>query len=153
MMQHWDPVASSLPDVVQRLLTLRDLHEEGEGLEEMLGTVAWHDKEHAGGGGGGRSPAALSFYLPPSHVVHAGPGILGDHAAGDGCCSQEQGLAAGGGESWKHALEKEWVPSCLSHSSPAPLTPLQVQKMLKENLAIVGDNFSSLKARIKQLQQ
>uniref|UniRef100_A0A8B9E9X9 Uncharacterized protein n=1 Tax=Anser cygnoides TaxID=8845 RepID=A0A8B9E9X9_ANSCY len=29
MMQHWDPVASSLPDVVQRLLTLRDLHEEG----------------------------------------------------------------------------------------------------------------------------
>lgn len=32
MMQRWDPVASSLPDVVQRLLTLRDLHEQGEGL-------------------------------------------------------------------------------------------------------------------------
>lgn len=84
MLQRWDPVVSSLPDVVQRLLTLRDLHEEGEGLGEMLGAVVWHDKEHAGGGGV-QSPAALSFYLPPSYVVHAGPGILGDHAAGDGC--------------------------------------------------------------------
>ncbi|XP_074990066.1 dynactin subunit 2-like isoform X2 [Calonectris borealis] len=28
-MQRWDPVASTLPDVVQRLVTLRDLHEQG----------------------------------------------------------------------------------------------------------------------------
>lgn len=42
LMQHWDPIASSLPDVLQYLLTLRDLHEEGEGLEGMLGTVTRH---------------------------------------------------------------------------------------------------------------
>ena len=35
-MQRWDPVASTLPDVVQRLVTLRDLHEQGEGLEGLL---------------------------------------------------------------------------------------------------------------------
>ena len=35
MMQHWDPVASTLPDAVQRLVTLRDLHEQGEGLEVL----------------------------------------------------------------------------------------------------------------------
>lgn len=42
MMQRWDHMASSLPDVVQRLLTLRDLHEQGEGLRGSWGrNVGW----------------------------------------------------------------------------------------------------------------
>nr|XP_013026198.2 dynactin subunit 2-like isoform X2 [Anser cygnoides] len=87
MMQHWDPVASSLPDVVQRLLTLRDLHEEATWFMQAL--VYWE------------------------------------------------------------TTQQEMVAALRSKA----LLLVEVQKMLKENLAIVGDNFSSLKARIKQLQQ
>ena len=87
MMQRWDSVASALPDVVQRLVTLGDLHEQGEGLEGMLGTGARWDQEHFGAGGGHCSPPALSFLLPASHTVRAGPRALGDHAAGDCWCS------------------------------------------------------------------
>ncbi|XP_029893244.1 dynactin subunit 2-like isoform X1 [Aquila chrysaetos chrysaetos] len=35
-MQHWDPVASTLPDVVQRLVTLGDLHEQATQFEQVL---------------------------------------------------------------------------------------------------------------------
>lgn len=38
-------------------------------------------------------------------------------------------------------------------SLPSPLTPLQVQKTMKENLAIVEDNFADIEARIKRLQK
>lgn len=62
MMQRWDPVASSLPDVVQRLLTLRELHEQGEGQGRgMLGTVAWCDKGDPGVWGPSRAE-----FSPPS---------------------------------------------------------------------------------------
>uniref|UniRef100_A0A8B9DVK0 Uncharacterized protein n=1 Tax=Anser cygnoides TaxID=8845 RepID=A0A8B9DVK0_ANSCY len=64
LMQHWDPIASSLPDVVQYLLTLRDLHKEGEGLEGMLGTAAWHDR-----GLLWRLLLLMSFCLPPATQV------------------------------------------------------------------------------------
>ncbi|XP_040432015.1 dynactin subunit 2-like isoform X1 [Cygnus olor] len=87
MMQHWDPVASSLPDVVQRLLTLRDLHEEATWFMQAL--VYWE------------------------------------------------------------TTQQEMVAALRSKA----LLLVEVQKMLKENLAIVQDNFSSLKAHIKQLQQ
>lgn len=42
-------------------------------------------------------------------------------------------------------------PSC----SPThlPLSPLQVQKTMKENLAIVEDSFADIDTRIKQLQK
>uniref|UniRef100_A0A669Q6X3 Dynactin subunit 2 n=1 Tax=Phasianus colchicus TaxID=9054 RepID=A0A669Q6X3_PHACC len=36
MMQRWDHMASSLPDVVQRLLTLRDLHEQASRFVQVL---------------------------------------------------------------------------------------------------------------------
>lgn len=49
MMQRWDPVASTLPDVVQRLVTLRDLHEQGERLDGMLETVSWCAQGYPGG--------------------------------------------------------------------------------------------------------
>lgn len=61
MMQRWDPVASSLSDVVQRLLTLRELHEQGEGQGKgMLGTVAWCDKGDPGAWG----PSGAEFSPP-----------------------------------------------------------------------------------------
>uniref|UniRef100_A0A8B9VFX2 Dynactin subunit 2 n=1 Tax=Anas zonorhyncha TaxID=75864 RepID=A0A8B9VFX2_9AVES len=84
MLQRWDPVVSSLPDVVQRLLTLRalrDLHEEATWFMQAL--VYWE------------------------------------------------------------TTQQEMVVDLRS----------KVQKTLKENLAIVRDNFSALKAHIKQLQQ
>uniref|UniRef100_A0A8B9QSW3 Dynactin subunit 2 n=1 Tax=Anas platyrhynchos TaxID=8839 RepID=A0A8B9QSW3_ANAPL len=81
MLQRWDPVVSSLPDVVQRLLILRDLHEEATWFMQAL--VYWE------------------------------------------------------------TTQQEMVVDLRS----------KVQKTLKENLAIVRDNFSALKAHIKQLQQ
>lgn len=47
----------------------------------------------------------------------------------------------------------EGSPSCPSCSIPSPLTPLQAQKTMKENLAIVEDNFADIEARIKRLQK
>ncbi|KAI6074176.1 Dynactin subunit 2-like protein [Aix galericulata] len=87
MLQRWDPVVSSLPDVVQRLLTLRDLHEEATWFMQAL--VYWE------------------------------------------------------------TTQQEMVVDLRSKA----LLLVEVQKTLKENLAIVRDNFSSLKAHIKQLQQ
>ncbi|XP_049675500.1 dynactin subunit 2-like isoform X3 [Accipiter gentilis] len=56
-MQHWDPVASTLPDVVQRLVTLRDLQEQVRAGPHALGHHAAGDsgcsqgQHHAAGGG------------------------------------------------------------------------------------------------------
>ncbi|NXI70470.1 DCTN2 protein, partial [Anseranas semipalmata] len=48
LMQHWDPIASSLPDVVQRLLTLRDLHEQATQVGQVLEHVDTMQKEMSG---------------------------------------------------------------------------------------------------------
>ena len=40
-------------------------------------------------------------------------------------------------------------PSCPAHPPPPP----QVQKTMKENLAVVEDNFAEVEARIKRLQK
>ncbi|XP_035201059.1 dynactin subunit 2-like [Oxyura jamaicensis] len=47
LMQHWDPIASSLPDVVQYLLTLRDLHEEATQVGQVLEDMEAMQKEIA----------------------------------------------------------------------------------------------------------
>lgn len=44
------------------------------------------------------------------------------------------------------------APSC-PPAHPLPLSPPQVQKTMKENLAIVEDNFADIDARIKWLQK
>lgn len=44
-------------------------------------------------------------------------------------------------------------PSCHPCSPPSPLTPPQVQKTMKENLAVVEDSFADIDARIKRLQK
>ena len=41
------------------------------------------------------------------------------------------------------------LPSCPTHPPPPP----QVQKTMKENLAVVEDNFAEVEARIKRLQK
>ncbi|XP_068556771.1 dynactin subunit 2-like [Anas acuta] len=87
MLQRWDPVVSSLPDVVQRLLTLRDMHEEATWFMQAL--VYWE------------------------------------------------------------TMQQKMAVDLRSKA----LLLVEVQKTLKENLAIVRDNFSALKAHIKQLQQ
>lgn len=40
-----------------------------------------------------------------------------------------------------------------AHSLPPSLPPTQVQKTMKENLAVVEDNFAEVEARIKRLQK
>ncbi|XP_040394043.1 dynactin subunit 2-like isoform X9 [Cygnus olor] len=47
LVQHWDPIASSLPDVVQYLLTLRDLHEEATQVGQVLEDMETMQKEIA----------------------------------------------------------------------------------------------------------
>ncbi|XP_047910999.1 dynactin subunit 2-like isoform X4 [Anser cygnoides] len=47
LMQHWDPIASSLPDVVQYLLTLRDLHKEATQVGQVLEDMETMQKEIA----------------------------------------------------------------------------------------------------------
>ncbi|KAM9177102.1 dynactin subunit 2 [Mergus octosetaceus] len=102
MMQRWDPVASSLPDVVQRLLSLRELHEQGEGQGRgLLGTVAWPDKGD------------------PGVLVHLD--------------TTQQEIAG--------ALKDNSVRLA------------EVQKTMKENLAIAEDNLADIEARIKWLQK
>ncbi|XP_061871459.1 dynactin subunit 2 [Colius striatus] len=86
-LQRWDPVASTLPDVVQRLLTLRDLHEQATQFGQVL--------------------------------VHLD--------------TTQQEVAA--------ALKDNAVLLA------------EVQKTMKENLAIVEDNFADIDARIKRLQK
>ncbi|XP_068519529.1 dynactin subunit 2 [Anas acuta] len=87
MMQRWDPVASSLPDVVQRLLTLRELHEQATQFGQVLVHLDTTQQEIAGA-------------LKDNTVLLA-----------------------------------------------------EVQKTMKENLAIVEDNFADIEARIKRLQK
>ncbi|XP_025001044.1 dynactin subunit 2 isoform X1 [Gallus gallus] len=87
MMQRWDHMASSLPDVVQRLLTLRDLHEQASRFVQVL--------------------------------VHLD--------------TTQQEVAA--------ALKDNTVLLA------------EVQKTMKENLAVVEDNFAEVEARIKRLQK
>ncbi|KAK2514497.1 hypothetical protein Q9966_015738 [Columba livia] len=86
-LQRWDPVATALPDVVQRLVTLRDLHEQAAQFGQVL----------------------VHLDTTQQDMVAA----LKDNAA----------LLA------------------------------EVQKTMKENLAIVEDNFADIDARIKRLQK
>nr|XP_021152284.1 dynactin subunit 2 isoform X1 [Columba livia] len=87
MMQRWDPVASTLPDVVQRLVTLRDLHEQATQFGQVLVHLDTTQQEIAGA-------------LKDNTVLLA-----------------------------------------------------EVQKTMKENLAIVEDSFADIDTRIKQLQK
>ncbi|XP_014116091.1 PREDICTED: dynactin subunit 2 isoform X2 [Pseudopodoces humilis] len=86
-LQSWDAVASALPDVVQRLVTLRDLHEQATQFGQVLVHLDTTQQEIAG--------------------------ALKDNAV----------LLA------------------------------EVQKTMKDNLAIVEDNFADIDARIKRLQK
>ncbi|XP_039235402.1 dynactin subunit 2, partial [Pipra filicauda] len=86
-LQRWDSVASALPDVVQRLVTLRDLHEQAAQFGQVLVQLDTTQQDIAG--------------------------ALKDNAA----------LLA------------------------------EVQKTMKDNLAIVEDNFADIDARIKRLQK
>ncbi|XP_027489465.1 dynactin subunit 2-like, partial [Corapipo altera] len=86
-LQRWDSVASALPDVVQRLVTLRDLHEQAAQFGQVLVQLDTTQQDVAG--------------------------ALKDNAA----------LLA------------------------------EVQKTMKDNLAIVEDNFADIDARIKRLQK
>ncbi|XP_030366504.1 dynactin subunit 2 isoform X2 [Strigops habroptila] len=86
-LQRWDPVASTLPDVVQRLVTLRDLHEQATQFGQVLLHLDTTQQEVAGA-------------LKDNTVLLA-----------------------------------------------------EVQKTMKENLAIVEDNFAAIDARIKRLQK
>lgn len=82
-LQSWDAVASALPDVVQRLVTLRDLHEQGEA------------GGGSGGGEGGSAHPSTQLCPPHSHPVRAGAGAPGHDAAGDRGGSQGQRRALG----------------------------------------------------------
>ncbi|OXB56715.1 hypothetical protein ASZ78_006909 [Callipepla squamata] len=95
MMQRWDHMASSLPDVVQRLLTLRDLHEQASRFVQVL--------------------------------VHLD--------------TTQQEVAA--------ALKDNTVLL----AEVGPRVGVGVQKTMKENLAVVEDNFAEVEARIKRLQK
>ncbi|KAM6225770.1 dynactin subunit 2 [Porphyrio hochstetteri] len=86
-LQRWDPVASTLPDVVQRLVTLRDLHEQATQFGQVLVHLDTTQQEIAGA-------------LKDNTVLLA-----------------------------------------------------EVQKTMKENLAVVEDNFADIDARIKRLQK
>ncbi|XP_050770680.1 dynactin subunit 2-like [Gymnogyps californianus] len=86
-MQRWDPVASTLPDVVQRLVTLRDLHEQATQFGQVLVHLDTTQQEAAGA-------------LKDNSVLLA-----------------------------------------------------ELQKTMKENLAIVEENFAEIDARIKRLQK
>ncbi|XP_052665363.1 dynactin subunit 2-like [Harpia harpyja] len=86
-MQHWDPVASTLPDVVQRLVTLRDLHEQATQFGQVL-----------------------------MHLDTTQQEIVG-------------------------ALKANTMRLA------------EVQKTMKENLAVVEDNFADIDARVKRLQK
>ncbi|CAM9938379.1 unnamed protein product [Bubo scandiacus] len=86
-MQRWDAVAGTLPDVVQRLVTLRDLHEQATQFGQVLVHLDTTQQEIAG--------------------------ALKDNAV----------LLA------------------------------EVQKTMRENLAVVEDNFADIDARIKRLQK
>ncbi|XP_015742422.1 dynactin subunit 2 [Coturnix japonica] len=87
MMQRWDHMASSLPDVVQRLLTLRDLHEQASRFVQVLVHLDTTQQE-------------VAATLKDNTVLLA-----------------------------------------------------EVQKTMKENLAVVEDNFAEVEARIKRLQK
>ncbi|KAM6188980.1 dynactin subunit 2-like [Sarcoramphus papa] len=86
-MQRWDAMASTLPDVVQRLVTLRDLHEQATQFGQVLVHLDTTQQEIAGA-------------LKDNSVLLA-----------------------------------------------------EVQKTMKENLAIVEENFADIDARIKRLQK
>ncbi|XP_050770676.1 dynactin subunit 2-like [Gymnogyps californianus] len=86
-MQRWDPVASTLPDVVQRLVTLRDLHEQATQFGQVLVHLDTTQQEAAGA-------------LKDNSVLLA-----------------------------------------------------ELQKTMKENLAIVEENSAEIDARIKRLQK
>ncbi|KAM6394895.1 dynactin subunit 2 [Rhynochetos jubatus] len=86
-MQRWDPVASTLPDIVQRLVTLRDLHEQATRFGQVLVHLDTTQQEIAGA-------------LKDNTVLLA-----------------------------------------------------EVQKTMKENLAVVEDNFADIDTRIKRLQK
>ncbi|XP_010569807.1 PREDICTED: dynactin subunit 2, partial [Haliaeetus leucocephalus] len=86
-MQHWDPVASTLPDVAQRLVTLRDLQEQATQFGQLLMHLDTTQQEIAG--------------------------ALKDNTT----------LLA------------------------------EVQQTMKENLAVVEDNFVAIDARVKWLQK
>ncbi|XP_062366973.1 dynactin subunit 2 isoform X2 [Cinclus cinclus] len=86
-LQSWDAVASALPDVVQRLVTLRDLHEQATQFGQVLVHLDTTQQEIAGA-------------LKDNTVLLA-----------------------------------------------------EVQKTMKDNLAIVEDNFADIDARIKRLQK
>ncbi|XP_074905462.1 dynactin subunit 2-like [Buteo buteo] len=85
--QHWDPVASTLPDVVQRLVTLRDLHEQATQFGQLLMHLDSTQQEIAGA-------------LKANTVLLA-----------------------------------------------------EAQQTMKENLAVVEDNFVAIDARVKRLQK
>ncbi|XP_065715061.1 dynactin subunit 2-like isoform X1 [Patagioenas fasciata] len=86
-LQRWDPVATALPDVVQRLVTLRDLHEQAAQFGQVL--------------------------------VHL------------------------------DTTQQEMVAALKDNA----VLLAEVQKTMKENLAIVEDNFADIDARIKRLQK
>ncbi|XP_010564884.1 PREDICTED: dynactin subunit 2-like [Haliaeetus leucocephalus] len=86
-MQRWDGVASTLPDVVQRLVTVRDLHEQATQFGQVLMHLDSTQQEIAGA-------------LKDNTVLLA-----------------------------------------------------EVQKTMKENLAVVEDSFADIDARIKRLQK
>ena len=151
-MQRWDPVASTLPDVVQRLVTLRDLHEQGEGLEGLLGTVAWCEREHIEWGG--TAPPPSPELSPPSQP----------HSSGRSSCTwtprsrRRLGLSRTTACCWRRWVPAtaggvEWGPHPAPPAHPLPHCPPQLQKTMKENLAIVEENFAEIDARIKWLQK
>uniref|UniRef100_A0A8B9NCH4 Dynactin subunit 2 n=1 Tax=Accipiter nisus TaxID=211598 RepID=A0A8B9NCH4_9AVES len=87
MMQRWDGVASTLPDIAQRLVTVRDLHEQATQFGQVLMHLDNTQQEIAGA-------------LKDNTVLLA-----------------------------------------------------EVQKTMKENLAVVEDSFADIDARIKRLQK
>ena len=116
-------MASTLPDVVQRLVTLRDLHEQGEGLEGPLGTVAWCEREHSEWGG--TAPPPSPELSPPSQPHSSGRSSctwtprsrrsLGLSRT-TACCWRRWVPATAGGVKWgPHP-----APPC---SPPSPLPP------------------------------
>ncbi|XP_049675390.1 dynactin subunit 2-like [Accipiter gentilis] len=48
MMQHWDPVASTLPNVAQRVVTIRDLHKQATQFGQVLMHLDSTQQEIAG---------------------------------------------------------------------------------------------------------
>lgn len=75
--QRWSPIASALPELVQRLVTIKQLHEQGVRLLPRHGVLCVPHSAVASALS--RAPLRFSY----SYAVWSAPDTLGHHSADD----------------------------------------------------------------------